>query len=180
MSITIEAAEAHFRAGEACATGDEENGSITVCPFVADTPERHWWMRGYGYKWRSVRAQKAEAALGQSRVEKSELRVRIAELLCAVAQYGNEANWLINREHPTPMWIWLGDNATELARCAVRHDADCNEFGAPTGDSPSAIANNAARAITKAIEKQTGQELRIELCVAIAQVVMAAIEKGKQ
>lgn len=67
--ITAAAIEAHFRAGEVAAEQDEGTAKRTECPFLPDTPERHWWTRGYAHMSRALRAVELEAQLKAANAE---------------------------------------------------------------------------------------------------------------
>lgn len=49
-----------FRSGDKQAEIDWDNDAKTECAYADGTPERHWWTRGYSYKWRALRTVAAE------------------------------------------------------------------------------------------------------------------------
>lgn len=49
-----------FQSGDRQAEIDWDTGVKTECVYAEETTERHWWTRGYSYKWRILRARKAE------------------------------------------------------------------------------------------------------------------------
>lgn len=49
-----------FLNGSSAAVVDDSEGTATRCPYPEDSVERHWWTRGYSYRYRILRALKAE------------------------------------------------------------------------------------------------------------------------
>src|SRR5262245_59299244 len=63
----LEGLENHFQSGDKTAEIDWDNDerANTECPFAEGSIERHWWTRGYSYKWRILRAIQAEERIKQ-------------------------------------------------------------------------------------------------------------------
>lgn len=90
----------HFQSGDKQAEINWDNGEEVECPWADQTVERHWWTRGYSYKWRILRALAAEAERDTAQQGIAKLEAKVA----ATEQFARDVatqfdNWLADRRN---------------------------------------------------------------------------------
>lgn len=108
-----------FLAGERQADFNwDKEEPLSVCPYDEDTQERHWWTRGYSYKWRALRALKAEANAAR-------LEARLAE---AEANYYAACDEIVKLEEKIHAGKLIYEVAAEMRKEAEAEAARLREY----------------------------------------------------